>query len=128
MTIFKVVIFGIISSILAIILKEQKTDFAFLVTLIASILICIFVFVEIKPIFELVNELVQKSGINMEYMKIILKLVGVSYIVEFGKNVCLDSGQSSIASKIEMAGKVVIVSLSIPVITSLVELISGVIS
>lgn len=127
MTIFKVVIFGIISSILAIILKEQKTDFSFLVTLIASILICIFVFAEIKPIFELVNELVQKSGINMEYMKIILKLVGVSYIVEFGKNVCLDSGQSSIASKIEMAGKVVIVSLSIPVITSLVELVSGVI-
>lgn len=128
MSILKVVIFGIISSIFAIVLKEQKADFSFYITLFASIVICLVAFVEIKPIFVLVNELIDKAGINTLYMEIIIKLVGISYIVEFGKNVCLDSGQKSIASKIELAGKVVIVSLSIPVIVSLIEVISGVVT
>ena len=52
-------------------------------------------------------------------------LIGIAYIVEFGKNICIDAGQSSIATKLEMAGKVIIVVLTIPLISSLVNVLTG---
>ena len=48
-------------------------------------------------------------------------------MVEFGKDICKDAGESAIANKIEMAGKVIVVSVSIPVIASLIEIVSQII-
>lgn len=124
MTIFKIVSFGIIATSLILVLKKQKSEIAIMCVIISSVIMLYFIFGELANIIELLNNLIEKSGINKEYLKIILKIVGISYIVEFGKNVCKDAGESAIANKIEMAGKVIIVSLSIPVISSLVEIVS----
>ena len=78
-----------------------------------------------SAIFELLDILVSKSGINKEFLTIILKITVIAYIVEFGKNICIDAGQSSIATKLEMAGKVIIVVLSLPIISSLVNILTG---
>ena len=56
---------------------------------------------------------------------IILKITGIAYIVEFGKNICIDAGQSAIATKLEMAGKVIVVVLSLPLMNSLISVLSG---
>ncbi len=124
MTIFKIVGFGIIATSLILVLKKQKSEIAIMCVIMSSVIMLYFIFGELTNIIELLNNLIEKSGINKEYLKIILKIVGISYIVEFGKNVCKDAGESAIANKIEIAGKVIIVSLSIPVITSLVEIVS----
>lgn len=124
MTIFKIVGFGIISVALIIILKNQKPEMALMCVLAASIILLVFIFDEFKQVIDLLNTLIENSSIDKEFLKIILKVVGISYIVEFGRNICIDAGENSIANKIEIAGKVIIVSLSIPVITSLVEMVS----
>ncbi len=127
MDIFKIIIFGIVATIFALILKEQKKDLAIIITIFASIAILILVLNEISSIVSLLNDLITKSGINKNFLTIILKVTAITYLVEFGKNVCQDAGQTAIASKIELAGKVVIVSLSIPIITSLVTILNGLI-
>lgn len=124
MSIFKIVAFGIISTCLVLVLKKQKSEIAILCSVASCVIILFFIVNELEGVVELLNNLIEKSGINKEYLKIILKIVGISYIVEFGKNVCMDAGESAIANKIEIAGKVIIVSLSIPVISSLVEIVS----
>jgi stage III sporulation protein AD len=53
----------------------------------------------------------------------VLKITGIAYIAEFGAEVCKDAGEGSIASKIELAGKVTIIVLAVPIITSLLDLI-----
>lgn len=124
MTIFKIVGFGIISVALIIVLKNQKPEMALMCVLAASIILLVFIFDEFKEVIDLLNTLIENSSIDKSFLKIILKVVGISYIVEFGRNICKDAGENSIANKIEIAGKVIIVSLSIPVITSLVEMVS----
>lgn len=123
--IFKIVAFAIISVVLILLLKEQKPEIALLLTIVSSIILLIFGLNKVSSVFELLNDLASKSGINSEFLKIILKVTIIAYIVEFGKNICIDAGQSSIATKLEMAGKVIIVVLSLPIISSLVNVLTG---
>lgn len=124
MTIFKIVGFGIIAVALVIVLKNQRPEIALVCVIASSVIMLTFIFDELKSVINLINSLVSASSIDSTYIKIILKVIGISYLVEFGKDICKDAGESAIANKIEMAGKVIVVSLSIPVIASLIEIVS----
>ena len=124
MTLFKVIGFGIIAVSLVIILKNQRPEIALMCVVASSVIILLFVFDELKSVIDLINSLMQKSSIDSTYIKIILKVIGISYIIEFGKDICKDAGESAIASKIDLAGKVMVISLSVPILTSLVETIT----
>lgn len=127
MTIFKIVGFGIIAVSLIIILRNQRPEIALICVVACSIIMLIFIFDELKSVISLINSLVTNSSINSSYIKIILKVIGISYMIEFGKDICKDAGESAIANKIEIAGKVIIVSLSIPIIASLVDIVSQIV-
>lgn len=127
MTIFKIVGFGIIAVSLIIILKNQKPEIALICVIASSVIMLTLVFDELKSVINLINSLIENSSIDSFYIKIILKVIGISYIVEFGRDICKDAGESAIANKIEMAGKVIIVSLSIPIIASLVDIVSQIV-
>lgn len=125
MEVFKVVGFGIISVILIVILKEEKKEFALILTILSGVLLLIYIVTKLTPVIDMLNNLIDGANINKDFLVIILKITGIAYIVEFGKNICIDAGQSAIATKIEMAGKVIIVTLSLPLIASLVNVLTG---
>ena len=127
MIVFRVIGIGIVSTILILVLKEEKSEMALMCAIAASIIILLYIISQFTPIVNMINKLLDNAGINKEYLRIILKIVGISYMVEFGKNICKDAGENAIANKIEIAGKVVIISLSIPVVNSLVEIVSNLI-
>lgn len=127
MTIFKIVGFGIIAVSLIIILKNQKPEIALICVIASSVIMLTLVFDELKSVINLINSLIENCSIDSFYIKIILKVIGISYIVEFGRDICKDAGESAIANKIEMAGKVIIVSLSIPIIASLVDIVAQIV-
>lgn len=125
MEIFKVVSFCIIATILIIIIKQQKPEMALLLTITATVGVMLFAIYKMSDIFNLLDSLANKSGINKDFLIIIIKITIIAYIVEFGKNICTDAGQTAIATKLEMAGKVVIVTLSLPIINSLISILTG---
>lgn len=125
MEIFKVVGFAIVSVCLIIVLKEQKKEMALILTIFACLAIMLYAISKMIPIVDMLNDLVSKSGVNKDFLSIILKVTGIAYIVEFGKSVCNDAGQTAIASKLEIAGKVIIVSISIPLIGSIINILTG---
>lgn len=125
MEIFKIVGFAIISVVLIVMIKEQRKEIALILTIAAGICILIFIISKMTGVIDMLNTLINDSGINKDFLTIILKITGVAYIVEFGKNICVDAGQSAIATKLEMAGKVIIVTLSLPLIASLVNVLTG---
>lgn len=125
MEIFKVVGFAIISVVLIVLLKEEKKEMALLLTIVSGICILLFALSKITPIIDMLNTLIDSSGINKDFLVIILKITGIAYLVEFGKNICIDAQQSAIATKLEIAGKVIIVSLSLPLIATLVNVLTG---
>jgi stage III sporulation protein AD len=123
MDILQIAILGIVASILYIVLKEINKSFAFLVILVTGIIIFLAIINQISIIFEMIQTLGQKANIEGLYMETILKIIGISYIAELGANLTKDAGLSSVAKYIELAGKIFILLLAVPIITSVIEAI-----
>ena len=121
MNITKVIAVALISVVIIAILRQNKPEFAMHASIIAGIIILYFVLEEFVPLITMVQSLSEKIGVTSKFFIILLKITGVAYLSEFGANICKDSGESAIASKVELAGKVLIISLSIPIITALME-------
>lgn len=125
MEVIKIVGVSIFAVIMIIILKNYRPEMALVLSIITGIGIMLYAISKMSSVINVLNDLVSKSGVNTDFLLIIIKVIGIAYIVEFGKNVCIDAGQSSIATKLEMAGKAVIVVLTIPLISSLVNVLVG---
>ncbi|WP_174613774.1 stage III sporulation protein AD [Virgibacillus ihumii] len=123
MEIIQIVILGIVASILYIILKDVNKSFAFFLILITGIIIFLMVIRQITVIFQLIESLGEKANVNGMYMRTILKIIGIAYIAELGANLTRDAGLNSVAAKIELAGKIFILLLAIPIITAVIEAI-----
>ena len=122
--VIKIIGMGLISLIIIIIIKQYKPEFAIYVSIIAGIVIIYLIFNKLEGIINLLKTISSKSGINNEFLELLLKITGIAFLAEFAINLCKDSGEGAIASKIEMGTKVVIVSMSIPIISSLLEVIT----
>ena len=127
MDIFNIVGFGFVALFLILVIKEQRKDIAMLLSLAAGIIILIFAMNKMENIITMLNQLITKSGINKEFFYIIIKVIGISYIIEFAKNICSDSGQNALGSKLEIAGKIIIVTLSLPLVSSLINSLTDII-
>ncbi|MFD2759380.1 stage III sporulation protein AD [Lentibacillus juripiscarius] len=123
MDIIQIVIIGIIASILYMIIKDVNPSFAFLLVVITGIMIFLAVIQQIGTIFQLIESLGTKANVDGMYMKTILKIIGIAYIAELGANLTKDAGLSSVAAKIELAGKIFILLLAIPIISAVAEAI-----
>jgi len=119
--IIQIVGFGLAAAILALIVKEYKPVFAFFIVAFAGIVLFLVVIGKIGLIINVVSDLANRSGIPDIYLKTILKIIGIAYVAEFGAQMVRDAGQESIASKIEFAGKVLILVMAIPIINIVVE-------
>lgn len=124
MDVFKLVAFAIVAVVLVLVVKEQRSDIAILLSVVAGAGLLIFAIFKLSSVFDMLQDLVKNSGISSEFLGIVLKVTAIAYIIEFGKNVCMDAGQSAIANKLEIAGKVIVLTLSIPLIGSLMSLIT----
>ena len=123
MEIVKIIGVGLIALIIIIILKQYKSEFAIYVSLIAGAIILLMVFSKLSSIVLLLTNLSNKTGINSDFLKILLKITGIAILTEFAVSICKDSGENAIANKIDLGGKIIIVSISIPIITALLELV-----
>lgn len=123
MDIVKIIGIGLISLIVIIIIKQYRPEFAIYISIVAGILIIMLCIDKLSGIINLLTTLSNKTGINSEYLGILLKITGIAILTEFAVSVCNDAGESAIATKIDLGGKIIIISISIPIIVALLELI-----
>lgn len=123
MEIFKIIVLGILICVVIIIVKQIKPEFAVLVLIAGSIIMLCYLFNYFTNILGVFDKIISKTGINAELFSIILKIVGIGYLIEFAANICADSGNPAIADKIVLGGKLIILTVSMPIITNLLDII-----
>lgn len=123
MDIIKIIGIGLIALIIIVILKQYKPEFAMYVSLGAGILIFAIIATKLSGIIDVLKNLASKSSINSGFLVLLIKITGIAILTEFAVSVCKDSGESAIASKVDLGGKVIIISMSIPIMSSLLETI-----
>lgn len=120
--IIKIIGIGIIALITAIIIKQYRPEFAIYISIVAGIIIIWLVFDKLSNVINLIKAMVDKTSLNYNFLSILLKITGIAILTEFAVSICKDSGEGAIANKIELGSKVIIISMSIPIISSLLEL------
>lgn len=121
MDIIKIICIGFLSLIITIVLKEYRKEYAVYVVIICGALILFYSLSTVSSIVNFLNEISRNKGFNSEFISCLLKITGISILTEYAVSICKDSGESSIASKIDFGGKIIIISMSIPIISSTLE-------
>jgi stage III sporulation protein AD len=120
----KVVLIGLVAVFAVLLLKVGKPEFSMAVSLSACVLILLFAGGTLTTVVGDLKELFSYITLPEGYLKILFKILGVAYLAEFGSTLCKDAGQSAISGQIELVGKLTILAISMPVVTSLFEIIS----
>lgn len=121
MDIVKVIGIAFLTLIFTIILKQYRKDFAIYVVIVGGALILLSSLETFRNIIDFINRLSNKSNISSDFIKLLIKITSISILLEFAINVCKDSGESAIASKIDLGGKIIVISMSIPVISTMLN-------
>ena len=123
MSIVQAGVLGVMGALLAVQFKNGKTEYG----IYMSVAISVFIFLSIVGrLEEIINTIRQISGhINMDtsYIATLIKMLGVTYIAEFASGISRDTGYQTIASQIEIFGKLTILVMSLPVLLALLQTI-----
>lgn len=120
----KIIGIGLIGLVIIIILKQYRPEYAIYASIIVGVLILFLAMEKISGIINLLQSISDKTYINKNFLNIVLKITGIAILTEFAVSVCTDAGEKAIANKVEIGSKVIIITMSIPIITSLLELIT----
>ena len=128
MGIIQIAMIGIGAVALALMVKQQKSEYALYLSLSAVVLILVFSMNRLQVVMETIRKIEQYTGIDVAMLKILAKLMGITYVAEFASGICKDAGFSAIGSQIEMFAKFSIMAVSVPVLLTLLETIEGLLS
>lgn len=126
MDIFKILAIAVLTCVASLIVKQVKPDFANLVSLAGGVVILLLLINYISNILDVFRNLIDKANLSPTLFSSILKIIGIGYLTEFTANLCQDTGNSSLASKVGLAGKIIILFLALPIITNLLDVIMGI--
>lgn len=125
--VFKILGILLITSVICIVLRQKNGEYAILVSVTAGIITALLILRHLSSSIEMIKSYIEAYGIETEYFKVALKALGIGYITNFIADTCRDSGQTSLASKAELAGKTAIFVLSLPLLISVLNIAVGLI-
>jgi stage III sporulation protein AD len=127
MEIMQLIGVAIISTILCLVIKKDRPEIANFVAIIAGVVILLSVVSKLSFIIEGIEDLALKANIPSMYISLIIKLIGIAYLMEFAIQLCKDCGEGNIATKLEFGGKIIVMTMSFPILLSIVEMIIDII-
>lgn len=127
MEVMQLVGIAMVSTILCLVIKKDRPEMANFVGITAGVIILLSVVMKLGFIIDGIQSLADKVNIPTMYISLIIKLIGICYIIEFAVSLCNDCGEKNIASKLEFGGKIIIMTMSFPILLSIVEMVLNII-
>lgn len=123
MEIIQIVGLCIVTTILVVLLREDRPEIALQMSIIVGAIIFLRMIDQILAVIEYLRELSLRANINNLYIRTVFKIIGIAYIAEFGSQICKDAGSHAIASKIEFGAKILILVLSLPLLMAVMDMV-----
>ena len=118
----KTALLGILTILIAMAMRQGKAEFSTFVSFTGSILIAWIAVQVLDGIIGSFERLEKLISVDMEYITLLLKMIGVTYLSEFSSAICRDAGYSAVAGQIELVGKLTILTIGMPIVLALFEL------
>jgi len=123
MDVLKLVVLAVVAALLSMTLKQQRPELAVLISLAAAVMLMLLCLGSLTSVVEFVQDTANSYGISSEYISVAVKVTGIALLTELGVQLCKDAGESAIASKLELGGKAVMLTIALPVFSQVLELV-----
>ena len=125
MSVINVAMIGVCGVLLSVFLKQQKNDYALYISLGAAVCILILAVNRLGTVMESIEKIQSYIRIDGSYVKVLIKMIGITYVAEFATGICKDAGFGTLGSQIEMFAKLSLMAVSVPVLLALIETVEG---
>ncbi len=123
MSIVQIGALGIVAAILAMQLQDTKKEYVIVIGLAVTLIIFFSIISSLQVIVDAIYTIQQAINIEVAYIEVVLKMLGITYVAELASSVCKDTGYGSIAKQIELFAKITILALSMPILLALLQII-----
>ena len=123
--IIKIIGVAFITTNTSVLLKSTKPELSFAVTVTGVIVILLFIVDALQNTLAIFSKIAEKTGVENGLVKVLLKIIGVGYLTEFGAGILNDFGSNAVADKVVLCGKITIIVLSIPILEGLLTTVGG---
>lgn len=114
---------GIVAAVLTLLFKQYKPEYTVMISLCCTALFFGLLLAEMIPVFSILRDTAERTGVSTSYVKTLLKCLGVCYLTETAGQICKEAGQLSAAFQLELAGRVMILLLALPLFSDLLEIV-----
>ncbi len=121
--IFKIIAVGLMTCLATIIIKPIRSDFSIIIAIAGGLIILFMIINYLTDVLDAFKNIINISGLNSNLYKLLLKIIGVGYLIEFTAGICIDTGNQSLGDKVLLGGKIIIMVMALPIVTSILEII-----
>ncbi len=121
--IFKIIAIGLITCLATMIIRPVRSDFAVIIAIVGGLIILFMVIEYLSNVFEIFRDIIGITGLNSNLYTLLLKIIGVGYLIEFTAGICSDTGNSSLGDKVLLGGKIIILVMALPIITNILQIV-----
>ena len=122
MIVLKVTSIVIISVVLAVIVRGQRPEYVPFVIIAAGVVIWAMISSSVESAVNTARTMIDGTGVNIGYIEILFKSLGICILTQISSDICRDANESALATKAELAGKVAVLTIAMPMITSIAQL------
>jgi len=120
---FALVGLGIVAAIIAVVLKQHRPEFAMMLSIGAGVLILGGVLVGMLPVINQIRQIFSTTAVPQQYIQILFQALGLCFVTQIACDACKDAGESAIGAKIELAGKISVLVISLPLFTQVLDIV-----
>lgn len=121
MEIIKIVAFAFMALFIVLLFKGRRDDLAVYISMAVGVIIFLFMITKITAVLQFIQQLAAKANIDFIYLTTVFKILAIAYLASFCSEICKDAGQSSLGTKVEFAGKILILVLGIPILMAVLQ-------
>ncbi len=119
----KILAVALVTVFASILVKQTRPEIAMIISIAGSILIIVMIVDSLSSVLSSFYGIFQTTGVDTTLLTPLFKIIAIGYITEFGANICLDAGASSVADKVLFAGKLVILLVALPIVTTVIDMV-----
>lgn len=121
----KVVGIVLTALIINIVLKNYSKEFTFLINIVCTIIIFTLISKDLKGIVDRLTSISNEISVLLPYIKIMLKILGISMIAQLLSDLCRDNGENTLANQTELSAKIIILVIALPLFTTIMDIMIG---
>ena len=126
MDIIRIIGIAFVTTFAVMVLKPNKPELAAVVSIAGGVIVLLMFMDSLTHVLEGFTSIANRTGVSMEIFSALLRIIGIGYLTDFAAGICTDAGNTSMAQKVTLAGKVIILILALPIINNLITIIVGI--